>query len=454
MHKLISSLRNAILHLALFIPWEAFLDEIPDDFATLWTQLSQNLSSRLKFHVRNICLLRKSAEDAKADARLWKKLSDGDQTGEGAFEDEDEEAAEQDYCINDVVVKEHYFMAFRKILEKAIRKGEVTERSPDFMRIIQATNPIVGNFPELLTQTSRSRNGDFYNEIQRDNDRAVGMANLGKSQIKRLDKLQKILDEAVTKRISGENTQDSIQQSLQVEQILHLGPGSTVQLRTGSFKSYISAAEYSCEIWSLNKLQSQAVMQPFEFLERCTANGSAQEQRQYLMYLGGAGGTGKSRVIEAIHDVFRILNCERQLVLTASSGSAAAKIQGVTVHSALSIPIDDESGTRKITSVTDNQIRQISGISEKQLKTAELWEYRRMLIIDEISMISGVTLSKINKKCGDLGEKQQPFGGIPVVIFTGDFYQFPPVMGMSLLKLPTNVNESTLPAVEEDSKHV
>jgi len=64
----------------------------------------------------------------------------------------------------------------------------------------------------------------------------------------------------------------------------------------------------------------------------------------------------------------------------------------------------------------------MSGILEKQLKTAELWEYRRMLIVDEISIISSVTLLKINKKYGDLREKQQPFRGIPVVIFTGNFY--------------------------------
>ena len=37
-------------------------------------------------------------------------------------------------------------------------------------------------------------------------------------------------------------------------------------------------------------------------------------------------------------------------------------------------------------------------------------------------MISGVTLLKINKKCGDFGEKQQPFRGMLVVIFTGNFY--------------------------------
>ena len=72
------------------------------------------------------------------------------------------------------------------------------------------------------------------------------------------------------------------------------------------------------------------------------------------MYFGGAGGTGKLRVIKAIYDIFRILNCERQLVLTASSGSTAAKIQGVTVHSALLIPINNKNGTRKIISVTNN----------------------------------------------------------------------------------------------------
>jgi len=44
------------------------------------------------------------------------------------------------------------------------------------------------------------------------------------------------------------------------------------------------------------------------------------------MYLGGAGGIGKSRVIKAIYNVFRILNYERQLVLIILLGSAAAKI--------------------------------------------------------------------------------------------------------------------------------
>ena len=64
------------------------------------------------------------------------------------------------------------------------------------------------------------------------------------------------------------------------------------------------------------------------------------------------------------------------------------------------------------------------GISEKQLKKAELWVSRSMLIIDEISMISGAVLNEIDIKCRNLGDRQRPFGGIPVIVFSGDFCQF------------------------------
>jgi hypothetical protein len=59
-----------------------------------------------------------------------------------------------------------------------------------------------------------------------------------------------------------------------------------------------------------------------------------------------------------------------------------------------------------------------------------------MLIIDEISMISGTMLHQVNQKCQRFGDRALPFGGLPVVILSGDFYQFPPVHGTSLIKLP------------------
>jgi PIF1-like helicase len=185
-------------------------------------------------------------------------------------------------------------------------------------------------------------------------------------------------------------------------------------------------------VWRTNKLQSQAVIQPFEFLQRYRTTGYEKEDYRYFEYVGGAGGTGKSRVIDAIYDVFKVKGCEKELLITASSGSAGAKTQGVTIYSALGIGINDKKYPGTTAASMDNQMQQKSGITEKHLKTAELWASRAMLIIDEISMISGALLNEIDLKCRCLGDKNRLFGGIPVVLFSGDF---PPVGGLSLLRI-------------------
>ncbi|XP_044716326.1 uncharacterized protein HRG_09858 [Hirsutella rhossiliensis] len=63
--------RNPVLHLALFVPWENFISESLGDITDIWTTHRAGLCPRLRFYVSNICLLRKSAEDARKDAKLW-----------------------------------------------------------------------------------------------------------------------------------------------------------------------------------------------------------------------------------------------------------------------------------------------------------------------------------------------------------------------------------------------
>jgi hypothetical protein len=101
-----------------------------------------------------------------------------------------------------------------------------------------------------------------------------------------------------------------------------------LQVQTGSFESYIDAALYIVDIWAMNKLQSQALLQPFKFLQRYKTGEYEQEEPQYFNYIGGAGGTGKSGVIGAFCDVFRVKDYEKEILITelASSGNAAAKI--------------------------------------------------------------------------------------------------------------------------------
>ncbi|KAG1797586.1 hypothetical protein EV424DRAFT_1333331, partial [Suillus variegatus] len=55
------------------------------------------------------------------------------------------------------------------------------------------------------------------------------------------------------------------------------------------------------------------------------------------MFLGGPGGTGKSRVIAAISDFFSRRGETRHFRLTSFMGVAARNIAGMTLHSALSL---------------------------------------------------------------------------------------------------------------------
>ncbi|KAJ7177008.1 hypothetical protein C8R46DRAFT_832521, partial [Mycena filopes] len=53
------------------------------------------------------------------------------------------------------------------------------------------------------------------------------------------------------------------------------------------------------------------------------------------MHLGGPGGTGKSRVIDALQDYFVSRGEARRFRLSSYTGVAARNISGMTLHSAL-----------------------------------------------------------------------------------------------------------------------
>ena len=62
------------------------------------------------------------------------------------------------------------------------------------------------------------------------------------------------------------------------------------------------------------------------------------------------------------------------------------------------------------------------------------WKNLTMLIIDEISQVGGLTLAAVDSRLKLYREDpHRPFGGIPMVMFFGDFFQFDPVLQTSLL---------------------
>ena len=88
--------------------------------------------------------------------------------------------------------------------------------------------------------------------------------------------------------------------------------------------------------WTLNADQARA----FKIIAEHSLSNRPDQLR---MYLGGAAGTGKSRVINALKDFFVKRGQVRRFRLASYMGVAAQNISGMTIHSALCM--NQKSGT-------------------------------------------------------------------------------------------------------------
>ena len=121
-------------HLALFVPWQLFLTEESDDINRIWDREKQALPRRLQFYVDNIQLLRKSAEDAKRDAKQWASMSgDGDATVTGI--DLDDADKDQDATFQSDEASQIKRLA--DVLNLAIGRNEATKGSKEIGAMIQ-----------------------------------------------------------------------------------------------------------------------------------------------------------------------------------------------------------------------------------------------------------------------------------------------------------------------------
>jgi len=128
--------RAAVQHLALFVPLELFLSGTSGDINTLWERQKQALPRRVSYLADNIQLLRRSAEDAKRDARQWAALSgDTDRTA-----DTDESGIAGNDEISGMMHRpDNTMSAIRLIdvLRSAVGNGQVTAGSKEISGMIQ-----------------------------------------------------------------------------------------------------------------------------------------------------------------------------------------------------------------------------------------------------------------------------------------------------------------------------
>lgn len=105
-------------------------------------------------------------------------------------------------------------------------------------------------------------------------------------------------------------------------------------------------------------------------------------------------------------------------IACASTGKAASAIGGTTVHNALSISLS----------------RLLPLNIEKAHQYRALFEFVKVIIIDEVSMVSAELLEQINERLKQItGLFTKSFGGLDVILI-GDLRQLPPVKATPIFK--------------------
>ncbi|KAM4064159.1 PIF1-like helicase [Hirsutella rhossiliensis] len=354
--------RAAVQHLALFVPWESFLCEETGEINSIWERAREALAPRISCLVDNVQLLRRSAEDAKRDAKQWAASSgDGDSTVAHVEEGETGEAGAEfaaTYRSNNI--------------------GDAT-RLIDVVRGAVGTNQVTAKSPELM------------------------------AMMRQLCRFQ----------------QSALCSTAELEAIAIPEQG----LRCISMPGRVFSGAALPPQDQVKAIKSQQISASRE-RERMIQGGDAG---QLCQFVGGEGGTGKSRIIGALVELFSGKSLSNRLLITATSGTAAAQINGITIHSACGFTKDRGAGGA-------NTAKDLDGV--RLAKRAERfihgqsrmdWQEKDVLVIDEVSMLGARTLHAINERLCRLRGSQKDFGGIPIVLFCGDFQQFRPVQERSIV---------------------
>jgi ATP-dependent DNA helicase PIF1 len=126
--------------------------------------------------------------------------------------------------------------------------------------------------------------------------------------------------------------------------------------------------------------------------------------------LTGPAGAGKTFVL---NQLIRLVKADgKHVSVTATTGLAATHLGGTTIHSWAGIGVLDELPNGFVEHLSKGRV--------------DIIEKTDVLIIDEISMLHDYRLDMVDEACRLVRRKDEPFGGIQIIM-SGDFFQLPPI---------------------------
>ena len=172
---------------------------------------------------------------------------------------------------------------------------------------------------------------------------------------------------------------------------------------------YIPSTQYNNMVQTLN--EKQRLVHDF-VINWCWKVKSQQEVQPFHLFLSGGGGVGKSHTLTTLyHGIIHTLMEAGQdpsevcALVTAPTGTAAFNIGGMTIHSALSLPVKERR--------MHNQHEYLPLSNEKKNSLKCKLQHLKVLIIDEISMIGSQNLINIHKRLQEIKDEKSeeiPFG--------------------------------------------
>ena len=153
------------------------------------------------------------------------------------------------------------------------------------------------------------------------------------------------------------------------------------------------------------------------------------------VFLSGVAGAGKSFVInhavDIMKDYFLNAGCDEKILrdviaVTGATGLAAANLNGITIHSYSGLGVCNADISDNPKKVFDKEFRDEVGISYGFFSSYKKMKNLRILIIDEVSMLSALFIDNLDTVLKMAKRSNKPFGGVTMV-FVGDFMQLPPV---------------------------